>query len=156
MSEDKEIKFPSGSTIRFVGEDLNDVFKGLSDNPKLKASIEKYKNTDYGEEFESFDFFEKTEVQKLRSSKERKVWKLKRLNVKLGQKRSQFLNSFKLKGYTKPDGTFWITQSFRHFENVDVIYIANLSEQIGKNGNKIQRLRTLIQQEKENENKSNS
>ena len=101
MSEDKEIKFPSGSTIRFVGEDLNDVFKGLSDNPKLKASIEKYKNTDYGEEFESFDLFEKTEVQKLRSSKERKVWKLKRLNVKLGQKRSQFLNSFKLKGYTK-------------------------------------------------------
>ena len=93
MSEDKEIKFPSGSTIRFVGEDLNDVFKGLSDNPKLKASIEKYKNTDYGEEFESFDLFEKTEVQKLRSSKERKVWKLKRLNVKLGQQRRHLSNT---------------------------------------------------------------
>lgn len=57
-------------------------------------------------------YLKKTEVQKLRSSKERKVWKLKRLNVKLGQKRSQFLNSFKLKGYTKPDGTSFDNSKF--------------------------------------------
>ena len=95
-------------------------------------------------------------MKKEYTNKQRKIWKLKRLNTKLGQKRSQFLNSFKLKGYIKPDGTFWITQSFRHFEDVDVMYIANLSEQIGKNSNKIQRLRTLIQQEKVNGNKSNS
>ena len=141
MSEDKEIKFPSGSTIRFVGEDLNDVFKGLSDNPKLKASIEKYKNTDYGEEFESFDLFEKTEVQKLRSSKERKVWKLKRLNVKLGQQRKACYKE--VKAYFTLWGNSGGGQAQLWLRKIE-----NLSEQIGKNSNKIQRLRTLIQQEK--------
>ena len=149
MSEDKEIKFPSGSTIRFVGEDLNDVFKGLSDNPKLKASIKKYRNTDHGDDFESFDLFEKTEVQKLRSSKERKVWKLKRLNVKLGQQRKACYKD--VKAYF----TLW-GNSGNGQAQLWLRKIENLSEQIGKNGNKIQRLRTLIQQEKENENKSNS
>ena len=141
MSEDKEIKFPSGSTIRFVGEDLNDVFKGLSDNPKLKASIEKYKNTDYGEEFESFDLFEKTEVQKLRSTKERKVWKLKRLNVKLGQQRKACYKE--VKAYFTLWGNSGGGQAQLWLRKIE-----NLSEQIGKNSNKIQRLRTLIQQEK--------
>ena len=149
MSEDKEIKFPSGSTIRFVGEDLNDVFKGLSDNPKLKVSIEKYKNTDYSEEFESFDFFEKTEVQKLRSSKQRKVWKLKRLNVKLGQQRKACYKE--VKAYF----TLW-GNSGNGQAQLWIRKIEKLSEQIGKNGNKIQRLRTLIQQEKVSGNKSNS
>ena len=87
-------------------------------------------------------------MKKQYSSKQRKIHKLKRENVVLGQKRSKFLKSFKLEGYTKPDGTFWITQSFRHFEDEDVMYIANLSEKIGKNSAKIQRLRTQIQQEK--------
>ena len=148
MSEDKEIKFPSGSTIRFVGEDLNDVFKGLSDNPKLKASVEKYKNTDYGEEFESFDLFEKTEVQKLRSSKERKVWKLKRLNVKLGKQRRHLSNTL-----------YILNNKSELFSGVLMsltVQIKSISEQIGKNSNKIQRLRTLIQQEKVSGNKSNS
>ena len=148
MSEDKEIKFPSGSTIRFVGEDLNDVFKGLSDNPKLKASIEKYKNTDYGEEFESFDLFEKTEVQKLRSSKERKVWKLKRLNVKLGQQRRALYNQM----ITLSNESELFTSTFIAY----TLRVGYISEQIGKNSNKIQRLRTLIQQEKISGNKSNS
>ena len=143
MSEDKEIKFPSGSTIRFVGEDLNDVFKGLSDNPKLKASIEKYKNTDHGEEFE------KTEVQKLRSSKERKVWKLKRLNVKLGQQRKACYKE--VKAYF----TLW-GNSGNGQAQLWIHKIEKISEQIGKNSNKIQRLRTLIQQEKVSGNKSNS
>ena len=121
----------------------------IDDNPKLKASIEKYKNTDYGEEFESFDFFEKTEVQKLRSSKECKVWKLKRLNVKLGQQRKACYKE--VKAYF----TLW-GNSGNGQAQLWIRKIENLSEQIGKNGNKIQRLRTLIQQEKENENKSNS
>ena len=149
MSEDKEIKFPSGSTIRFVGEDLNDVFKGLSDNPKLKASIEKYKNTDYGEEFESFDLFEKTEVQKLRSSKERKVWKLKRLNVKLTQKRKGL---FKFMRFTTTcENGISFEKECKVLKGDSLETLITLSEQIGKNSNKIQRLRTLIQQEKMSE-----
>ena len=120
----------------------------LDDNHKLKSNVEKHRNTEFGDEFESFDLFEKTEFQKLRSSKQRKIWKLKRKNVKLGQQRSNFLESFKLKGYTKEDGTFWITQNFRHFDLEDVTYLTKLSFEIGKNSNKIQRLRTLIQQEK--------
>ena len=120
----------------------------LDDNHKLKSNVEKHRNTEFGDEFESFDLFEKTEVQKLRSSKQRKIWKLKRKNVKLGQQQSNFLESFKLKGYTKEDGTFWITQNFRHFDLEDVTYLTKLSFEIGKNSNKIQRLRTLIQQEK--------
>lgn len=120
----------------------------INDNIKLKSNIEKYKETTHGADFEDFDLFGKTEVQKLRSSKQRKIWKLKRLNVKLGQQRSSFLESFKLKGYMKDDGTFWITQNFRHFDIEDVAYLTKLSFEIGKNSNKIQRLRTLIQQEK--------
>ena len=120
----------------------------LDDNHKLKSNVEKHRNTEFGDEFESFDLFEKTEVQKLHSSKQRKIWKLKRKNVKLGQQQSNFLESFKLKGYTKEDGTFWITQNFRHFDLEDVTYLTKLSFEIGKNSNKIQRLRTLIQQEK--------
>ena len=127
----------------------NDILNmSINDNLKLKSSVEKYRETMHGEDFEDFDLFEKTEVQKLRSSKQRKIWKLKRKNVKLGQQRSNFLESFKLKGYTKEDGTFWITQNFRHFDLEDVTYLTKLSFEIGKNSNKIQRLRTLIQQEK--------
>ena len=96
-----------------------------------------------------FDLFEKTEVQKLRSSKERKVWKLKRLNVKLGQQRKACYKE--VKAYF----TLW-GNSGNGQAQLWIRKIENLSEQIGKNSNKIQRLRTLIQQEKENENKSNS
>ena len=120
----------------------------IDDNPKLKASIEKYRNTDYGEEFESFDLFEKTEVQKLHSSKERKVWKLKRLNVNLGQHRRAIYNQM-----------ITLSNESELFTSILIAYtlrVGYISEQIGKNSNKIQRLRTLIQQEKVNGNKSNS
>ena len=77
-----------------------------------------------------------------------KIHKLKRENVKLGQKRSSYLKSFELQGYTKDDGTFWVTRSFRHFYLEDVLYLNRLSEEIGKNSAKIMRLRTLIKQSK--------
>ena len=120
----------------------------IDDNPKLKASIEKYRNTDYGKKLESFDFVEKTEVQKLRSSKERKVWKLKRLNVKLGKQRRHLSNTL-----------YILNNKSELFSGVLMsltVQIKSISEQIGKNSNKIQRLRTLIQQEKVSGNKSNS
>ena len=120
----------------------------IDDNPKLKASIEKYRNTDHGDDFESFDLFEKTEVQKLRSSKERKVWKLKRLNVKLGKQRRHLSNTL-----------YILNNKSELFSGVLMsltVQIKSISEQIGKNSNKIQRLRTLIQQEKVGGNKSNS
>ena len=123
----------------------------IDDNPKLKASIEKYRNTDYGEKFEKFegfDLFEKTGAQKLRSSKERKVWKLKRLNVKLGQQRRHLSNTL-----------YILNNKSELFSGVLMsltVQIKSISEQIGKNSNKIQRLRTLIQQEKISGNKSNS
>ena len=77
-----------------------------------------------------------------------KIHKLKRENVKLGQQRSSYLKSFEMQGYTKDDGTFWVTRSFRHFYLKDVLYLNKLSEKIGKNSAKIMRLRTLIQQSK--------
>ena len=77
-----------------------------------------------------------------------KIHKLKRENVKFGQKRSSYLKSFELQGFTKDDGTFWVTRSFRHFYLEDVLYLNKLSEKIGKNSAKIMRLRTLIQQSK--------
>lgn len=120
----------------------------IDDNPKLKASIEKYRNTDHGDDFESVDLFEKTEVQKLRSSKERKVWKLKRLNVKLGKQRRHLSNTL-----------YILNNKSELFSGVLMsltVQIKSISEQIGKNSNKIQRLRTLIQQEKVSGNKSNS
>ena len=87
-------------------------------------------------------------MKKQYSNKERKLWKLKRKNVVLGQQRALFIKSFELQGEERSDGTFWITQSFRHFENEDVQYLMKLSFDIGKNSAKIQRLRTQIQQEK--------
>ena len=77
-----------------------------------------------------------------------KIHKLKQENRALGQKRSSYLKSFEMQGYTKDDGTFWITRSFRHFHLKDVLYLNRLSEEIGKNSAKIMRLRTLIQQSK--------
>ena len=77
-----------------------------------------------------------------------KIHKLKRENVKLGQQRSSYLKSFEMQGYTKDDGTFWVTRSFRHFYLDDVLYLNRLSEEIGKNSAKIMRLRTLISQSK--------
>ena len=94
--------------------------------------------------------FEKTEVQKLRSSKQRKVWKLKRKNVKLGQQRASLLR-FKVpsvSGYLDSEGKFFVTALDVDLSQKEYVKLMSLSEQIGKNSNKIQRLRTLIQQEK--------
>ena len=77
-----------------------------------------------------------------------KIHKLKRENRVLGQKRSGYIKTFELQGFTKEDGTFWITRNFKHFYLQDVIYLNNLSEKIGRNSAKILRLRTLIKQSK--------
>lgn len=82
------------------------------------------------------------------SSKQRKIHKLKRENVVLGQQRISYIKSFEMQGYMKDDGTFWVTKPFRHFYLEDVLHLNTLSFKIGKNSAKIQRLRTLIQQEK--------
>lgn len=68
------------------------------------------------------------------SSKQRKVWKLKRANVVIGQQRSSLL---------KNHDDIWNSNSINK--------LIKLSEKIGKNSAKIQRLRTLIQQEKKSD-----
>ena len=122
----------------------------LDDNHKLKSNVEKHRNTEFGDEFESFDLFEKTEFQKLRSSKQRKLWKLKRKNVVLGQQRASLLR-FKVpsvSGFLDSEGKFVVTALDVGLSQKEYLKLMILSEQIGKNSNKIQRLRTLIQQEK--------
>ena len=84
--------------------------------------------------------FEKTEVQKLRSSKQRKIWKLKRKNVKLGQQRRAVYNQLVTLSNE--------SELFTSILVARMLRIGFISEKIGKNSNKIQRLRTLIQQEK--------
>ena len=113
---------------------------GINDNLKLKVNVEKYRNTDFGKDFEDFDLFEKTEVQKLRSSKQRKIWKLKRKNVVLGQQRRAMYNQLVTLSNE--------SELFTSILIARILRIGFISEQIGKNSNKIQRLRTLIQQEK--------
>ena len=113
---------------------------GINDNLKLKSSVEKYRETMHGEDFEDFDLFEKTEVQKLRSSKQRKIWKLKRKNVVLGQQRRAMYNQLVTLSNE--------SELFTSILIARILRIGFISEQIGKNSNKIQRLRTLIQQEK--------
>lgn len=112
----------------------------IEDNPVLNDCIDRYKNIEHGKEFEDFNFFEKTEVQKLRSSKQRKIWKLKRLNVKLGQQRRAIYNQMSTD-----------SNESELFTSILISYtlrVGYISEQIGKNSNKIQRLRTQLQQEK--------
>lgn len=84
--------------------------------------------------------FEKTEVQKLRSSKQRKILKLKRKNVKLGQQRRAMYNQLVTLSNE--------SELFTSILVARMLRIGFISEQIGRNSNKIQRLRTLIQQEK--------
>ena len=114
---------------------------GINDNLKLKSSVEKYRETMHGEDFEDFDLFEKTEVQKLRSSKQRKIWKLKRKNVVLGQQRRAMYNQLVTLSNE--------SELFTSILIARILRIGFISEQIGKNSNKIQRLRTMIQQEKQ-------
>ena len=79
-------------------------------------------------------------MKKQYSSKQRKLHKLKRVNCVLGQKRSRFI--------TVVEGMF-LSGKFNIFTvNSYGCNVAIISEKIGKNSAKIQRLRTQIQQEK--------
>ena len=89
-------------------------------------------------------------MKKFYSNKQRKIWKLKRKNVSLGQRRSNIL-SFKIPSVTglmDADGKFVVTSLDTGLSQREYFILMCISEQIGKNSNKIQRLRTLIQQEK--------
>lgn len=139
MSKELEIKCPSGATIAFTGVTAEEYFKGLDDAALLR-SLGEYNNIDHGEDFEEFDLFEKADVQMKRSSKERKIWKLKRLNVKFGQQRRALCNQM-----------ITLSNNSELFTSTLIAYtlrIGYISEQIGKNSAKIQRLRTQIQQSK--------
>lgn len=85
---------------------------------------------------------------KMYSSKQRKIHKLKRINCVLGQQRSQLRKDMlKMLSCSLNCNSYTI--------NILFDSVANLSERIGKNSNKIQRLRTLIQQEKKLDEYSN-
>ena len=79
-------------------------------------------------------------MKKQYTNKERKLWKLKRKNVVLGQKRRRLIT---------------VTEKMLLRGKINIFTInsygwnvAEISEKIGKNSAKIQRLRTQIQQEK--------
>ena len=79
-------------------------------------------------------------MKKQHTNKERKLWKLKRKNVVLGQKRRRLIT---------------VTEKMLLRGKINIFTInsygwnvAEISEKIGKNSAKIQRLRTQIQQEK--------
>lgn len=80
-------------------------------------------------------------MKKQYSSKQRKLHKLKRVNCVLGQQRSQLR-----KGMLKMLSCSLNCNSY----TLNIVFdsIARMSEKIGKNSAKIQRLRTQIQQEK--------
>ena len=82
-------------------------------------------------------------MKKQHTNKERKLWKLKRKNVVLGQKRRRLIT---------------VTEKMLLRGKINIFTInsygwnvAEISEKIGKNSAKIQRLRTQIQQERNNE-----
>lgn len=89
-------------------------------------------------------------MKKEYTNKQRKLWKLKRKNVVLGQQRASLLR-FKVpsvSGFLDSEGKFVVTALDVGLSQKEYVKLMSLSEQIGKNSNKIQRLRTLIQQEK--------
>lgn len=140
MSKELEIKCPSGATIAFTGVNTEEYFKGLDDATLLRA-LGECNNVDHGEDFEKFDLFEKQpKMKKQYSSKQRKIHKLKRENVVLGQKRRGSSNSI----YIKQNKS----ELFSGDLMIALHNIKHWSEKIGKNSAKIQRLRTQIQQEK--------
>ena len=91
---------------------------------------------------------EKIDMKKEYTNKQRKLWKLKRENVVLGQWREQLLqkglNNSTLRTYPDRD-----PEMLPCLDIFEIYRISALSFEIGKNSNKIQRLRTLIQQEKQ-------
>ena len=89
-------------------------------------------------------------MKKEYTNKQRKLWKLKRKNVVLGQQRASLLR-FKfpsVSGFLDSEGKFVVTALDVGLSQKEYLKLMILSEQIGKNSNKIQRLRTMIQQEK--------
>ena len=79
-------------------------------------------------------------MKKQYSSKQRKIHKLKRENVVLGQKRAALFYRILCYG---------ANYNLTHHRHISLnIKMCNLSEKIGKNSAKIQRLRTQIQQSK--------
>ena len=97
-------------------------------------------------------------MKKQYSSKQRKLHKLKRENVVLGQKRKLLENSLHIEYEVWKNTHVAREKHYRRFEGIlnscekiiknDLNNLNKVSEQIGKNSAKIQRLRTQIQQEK--------
>ena len=75
----------------------------------------------------------------------RKIHKLKRENLVLGNRRKSIKNIQVLDGFYRDD-EFIVTYLPRMMERTELEMLIELSERIGKNGNKIQRLRTKISQ----------
>ena len=75
----------------------------------------------------------------------RKIHKLKRENLVLGDRRKSIKNIQVLDGFYRDD-EFIVTHLPRMMERIELELLCELSELIGKNGNKIQRLRTKISQ----------
>lgn len=75
----------------------------------------------------------------------RKIHKLKRENLILSDRRKSIKNIQILEGFHRND-EFIVTRLPRMMERIELEMLCKLSERIGKNGNKIQRLRTKISQ----------
>ena len=75
----------------------------------------------------------------------RKIHKLKRDNLVLSDRRKSIKNIQVLDGFYRDD-EFIVTYLPRMIERTELEMLLELSEHIGKNGNKIQRLRTKISQ----------
>ena len=75
----------------------------------------------------------------------RKIHKLKRENLVLSDRRKSIKNIQVLDGFYRDD-EFIVTHLPRMMERTELEMLCKLSERIGKNGNKIQRLRNKISQ----------
>ena len=75
----------------------------------------------------------------------RKIHKLKRENLVLSDRRKSIKNIQMLDGFYRDD-EFIVTHLPRMMERIELDLLCELSERIGNNGNKIQRLRTKISQ----------
>ena len=75
----------------------------------------------------------------------RKIHKLKRENLVLSDRRKSIKNIQILDWFYRDD-EFIVTRLPRMMERIELEILCKLSERIGKNGNKIQRLRTKISQ----------
>ena len=86
-------------------------------------------------------------MKKQHTNKERKLWKLKRKNVVLGQQRSSLIERNKIE-YGVIEGVGYVPMESQYWTTKDLKELSELSFEMGKNSAKIQRLRTQIQQEK--------